>query len=96
MAARTRYRAATVADDISTQEDVMEEVMDEATAGSGLAAERTRRLGLLDEMRATGTDPYPYRFDRTHDLNELRSTWGGLQAGKIGRASCRERVFGYV
>ena len=30
----------------------MEEVMDEATAGSGLAAERTRRLGLLDAMRS--------------------------------------------
>ena len=55
--------------------------IDEAAAGSGLAAERTRRLGLLDEMRATGTNPYPYRFDRTHDLAELRSTWGSLEPG---------------
>ena len=72
----------------------MEEVMDEAAAGSGLAAERTRRLGLLDEMRATGTDPYPYRFDRTHDLRELRATWGGLEAGT--ETDDRVRVAGRV
>ena len=72
----------------------MEEVMDAAAAGSGLAAERTRRLGLLDEMRATGTDPYPYRFDRTHDLRELRATWGGLEAGT--ETDDRVRVAGRV
>jgi len=97
VAARTRYRAATVAHDYSTDEETGEaapEAAGEAAAGSGLAAERTRRLGLVAGMRATGTDPYPYRFDRTHDLNELRSTWGGLPAGT--ETDDRVRVAGRI
>ena len=34
--------------------------------GSTLEQERARRLGRIDEMREAGTNPYPYRFDRTH------------------------------
>lgn len=49
--------------------------------GSGLAAEKARRLAQLDEMRAGGTEPYPYRFDRTHSLSELRASWGELEPG---------------
>ncbi len=52
----------------------------EAT-GSGLEAEKSRRLALLDDMRNTGTDPYPYRFDRSHTLDEVRQAWGTLDAG---------------
>lgn len=56
---------------------------DDATdaVGSGLTAEKTRRLELLDEMRAAGTNPYPYRFDRTHTLAEVRERWGELEPG---------------
>ncbi|MFK8022940.1 MAG: lysine--tRNA ligase [Ilumatobacter sp.] len=54
---------------------------DETLEGSGLAAERQRRLGLLDEMRSDGTNPYPYRFDRTHTLAEVRTGWGELEPG---------------
>ena len=50
-------------------------------AGSGLAAEKSRRLGLIDDLRASGTNPYPYRFDRTHTLSEVRNAWGTLEAG---------------
>jgi len=50
-------------------------------SGSGLIAEKTRRLALLDEMRDQGRNPYPYRFDRTHTLDEVRSTWGDLEPG---------------
>jgi lysyl-tRNA synthetase, class II len=49
--------------------------------GSGLEAEKGRRLALLDSMRAQGVDPYPYRFDRTHTLDDIRGTWGHLEAG---------------
>lgn len=49
--------------------------------GSGLAAERARRLGELDAMRAAGTDPYPHRFDRSATLGELRAEHGTLEAG---------------
>lgn len=51
------------------------------SGGSGLAAEKSRRLELLDEMRRAGTEPYPYRFDRTHTLTEVRLGWGGLEPG---------------
>ena len=37
-----------------------------AISGSGLAAERARRQQRVDALRATGVQPYPYRFDRTH------------------------------
>ena len=50
-------------------------------SGSGLIAEKTRRLALLDEMRDQGRNPYPYRFDRTHTLHEVRTTWGELEPG---------------
>ena len=49
--------------------------------GSGLLAEKNRRLGRLDDLRARGIEPYPYRFDRTHTLSEVRATWGTLEAG---------------
>ena len=50
-------------------------------SGSGLVAEKAKRLAKLDEMRAAGTNPYPYRFDRTSTLTELRAQHGGLDAG---------------
>ncbi|MGA9276143.1 MAG: lysine--tRNA ligase [Ilumatobacter sp.] len=50
-------------------------------SGSGLEAEKARRLRLLDEMREQGGNPYPYRFDRTHTLAEVRSSWGELEPG---------------
>ncbi len=49
--------------------------------GSGLEAEKARRLQKLDDMRATGANPYPYRFDRTATLAELRAEHGALEAG---------------
>jgi len=49
--------------------------------GSGLAAERIRRLGRVDDLRSRGDEPYPYRFDRSHTLPELRHTWGTLEPG---------------
>ncbi len=62
--------------------------MDEATppsehqvAGSGLAAERARRQGQVEGIRAAGGDPYPYRFDRTHSLAAVRATWAELEPG---------------
>jgi lysyl-tRNA synthetase class 2 len=49
--------------------------------GSTLEQERARRLGRIDDMRAAGTNPYPYRFDRTHELGEIRAAHGHLEAG---------------
>jgi lysyl-tRNA synthetase, class II len=54
---------------------------DDAEAGRGLAAERQQRLAKLDALRAAGIEPYPYRFDRTTTLAELRSTHSDLAAG---------------
>ena len=52
-----------------------------ALTGSGLAAEKARRLGLIESMRADGVEPYPYRFDRTHTVSEVRDGWGDLEPG---------------
>ena len=48
---------------------------------SGLEAEKAKRLVKLDNLRARGTNPYPYRFDRSHTLAELREAHGSLGAG---------------
>lgn len=50
--------------------------------GSGLVTEKARRLALLDDLREQGRNPYPYRFDRSHTLSELRDGWGSLDAGE--------------
>ena len=49
--------------------------------GSGLAAEKERRLSLVKAMRESGGNPYPYRFDRSHTLADVRSGWGHLEPG---------------
>jgi lysyl-tRNA synthetase class 2 len=54
---------------------------DDQLTGSGLEAEKARRQGRVDELRSRGDEPYPYRFDRTHRLDEVRATWGALEAG---------------
>jgi lysyl-tRNA synthetase class 2 len=48
---------------------------------NGLEQEKARRLSALDAMREAGTNPYPYRFDRTHTLDDLRSEFGSLEPG---------------
>ena len=50
-------------------------------AEHGLAAEKARRLDHVAALRGEGTNPYPYRFDRSHTLAEIRSTHGELEPG---------------
>ena len=50
-------------------------------SGSGLAAEKAKRLAKLGVLRAEGTEPYPYRFDRSHTLGEVRASHDSLEAG---------------
>jgi lysyl-tRNA synthetase class 2 len=71
----TNYRFVSVSDDTTEPSESTE------ASGSGLAVEKGRRLARLDDLRARGIEPYPYRFDRTHTLGEVRSTWGQLEAG---------------
>jgi len=52
-----------------------------AESSSGLASERARRLARIDHLRHEGLNPYPYRFDRTHTLGEIRTTHAGLEPG---------------
>ncbi|MEP7203555.1 MAG: lysine--tRNA ligase [Ilumatobacteraceae bacterium] len=49
--------------------------------GSGLAVEKAKRLDKIAALRHAGTNPYPYRFDRTHTLDEVRSEFGTLEPG---------------
>jgi len=53
---------------------------DELT-GSGLVAEKARRQARVDELRRRGDQPYPYRFDRSHTLADVRAEHGGLEPG---------------
>ena len=59
----------------------MDEPADQPIAGSGLAAERARRQSQVDELRKAGGEPYPYRFDRSHSIAEVRAQWPDLGAG---------------
>ena len=47
----------------------------------GLAAERNRRLDQINSLRDAGVNPYPYRFDRSHTLAEIRAAHGSLEPG---------------
>ena len=48
-------------------------------AVTGLDALKAARLAKVDALRAADTEPYPYRFDRTHTLAELRAQVGDLE-----------------
>jgi lysyl-tRNA synthetase, class II len=63
-----------VSDDTPTSDDG-------GLSGSGLAAEKAKRFAKIDAMRAAGANPYPYRFDRSHTLAEVRADHGDLEAG---------------
>jgi lysyl-tRNA synthetase class 2 len=43
---------------------------------------RAQRAAKLDALRAAGVEVYPYRFDRTHTLGEVRDRFDHLQAGE--------------
>jgi lysyl-tRNA synthetase, class II len=58
-----------------------EPALEPDTTGSGLAAEKAKRLDKIEALRGAGTNPYPYRFDRTHSLAELRSQFAALEPG---------------
>lgn len=49
--------------------------------GSGLVAERARRQRVVDDLRHAGREPYPYRFDRTHTVDDVRAAWSDLAPG---------------
>ena len=51
------------------------------SSGSGLVAEKAKRLGKIQALRDSGTNPYPYRFDRSHSLDQLRAGFGDLAPG---------------
>ena len=64
-----------------TSPDTSSDEKSEAERSSGFALERNRRLTAVNELRAAGANPYPYRFDRTHTLGELREMFSSLEAG---------------
>jgi lysyl-tRNA synthetase, class II len=73
-AGHSHYRQGTVSsDDLPPTDDIH--------TGSGLVAEKAKRLQKLDGLREQGTNPYPYRFDRTTTLRDLRQQFGELDAG---------------
>ena len=57
------------------------EAGEQGPTGSGLEAERARRQQRVDDLRAGGVQPYPYRFDRTHSAAEVRDLGADLEPG---------------
>lgn len=51
------------------------------TGTSSLAGFREQRLAEIDRLRANGVNPYPYRFDRSHTLREIRTSHADLLPG---------------
>lgn len=47
----------------------------------GFAAERARRIEQLENLRTSGVNPYPYRFDRTDTLGAIRARHADLEPG---------------
>ena len=45
------------------------------------ASIRAQRLERVDELRASGVDPYPYRFERSSDIGPVRVEWSSIEAG---------------
>ena len=54
---------------------------DGESSTANLAAFRERRLAEIESLKSRGINPYPYRFDRTHSLAEIRSTHESLAPG---------------
>jgi len=46
------------------------------------ASIRALRLKKVADLRASGGEPYPYRFDRDRTIDDLRSEFGSLEAGE--------------
>ncbi len=76
-----RWIVDDVADTSSPGRDDTEPPGADQPTGSGLTAERQRRLGRIAELAAAGTEAYPHRFDRSHTLAEIRTAHGGLEPG---------------
>ena len=45
------------------------------------ASIRAQRLEKLAGLRASGVDPYPYRFQRSSDIGPVRDEWKSIEAG---------------
>ena len=69
------YRLLVVSDAVQQPDET------EPLSGSGLVAEKARRLARIEALRERGDQPYPYRFDRTHNVAQVRTTWGDLEPG---------------
>ena len=72
--APTGYRLILVSEPSEHPDDL------DLSTGSGLAAEKLRRVAKVGELRTRGHEPYPYRFDRSHTLAQVRAEWGSLPA----------------
>src|SRR5688500_16943459 len=54
------------------------------------------RLAKLDELRRRGVDPYPYRFDATHSVSDIRARFEEAPADRLEADPPHVRVGGRV
>jgi lysyl-tRNA synthetase class 2 len=65
-------------DSLDESSDAPEDLEGGAEDRAGI---RSQRLDKVSDMREAGTDPYPYRFDRTSDIGPVRDEFGSIEAG---------------
>lgn len=58
--------------------------------------EREVRLKKLEELKRMGINPYPYRFEKTHDAKEIKKEYDKYEGKKVKTAGrvIAKRVFG--
>ena len=59
----------------------LEDVSESAERAGGLAVEMAQRYDKIDAARAAGGNPYPYRFDRSATVAEVRAAHPDLEPG---------------
>lgn len=57
------------------------EAIPSGSDGTNLETFRQQRLDEIARLRESGVNPYPYRFDRSHTLGEIRAKHSELVAG---------------
>jgi len=61
--------------------DLQEGPEDLEASSEERATIRAQRLDKLADLRESGVDPYPYRFERSSDIAPIRVQWESIEAG---------------
>lgn len=66
--------------------------MDSSEGSKNLMDEKLMRLKRLEEIKSSGVNPYPEKFDKTHDLAEAKIAKEGTKVKSAGRIMTRRAM----